>query len=68
MKFILLSYDTVLVPYAVTDATAEPVVSNFYLEHGGSRFLQNLISVLPNYAQRHNSGGHCYGSLESPVL
>jgi hypothetical protein len=68
MKFVSLSYDTVLVPHAAADATAETVASNFYLEHGGSRFLQSLVSLVPNSTHCHNLGAYCCGGLQSAVF
>jgi len=47
LKFVLLSFDTVLVPCVAAGSTAEPVASDYYLKHGGCIFLQSLVSRVP---------------------
>jgi hypothetical protein len=67
-KFVLLSFDTVLVPCVAADATAEPAAPNFCLEHGHSIFLQSLVSLVPSHINCHNWGAHCCGGLQSAVF
>jgi hypothetical protein len=66
-KFVLLSFDPVLVQCVAADTTSEPVASDFCLEHGGSIFLQSLVSLLPSQTCCHYSGAHCCGRLQSAV-
>lgn len=68
LKFVLLGFDTVLVPRVAADATAEPVASDFSLEHEGSIFLQSLVSLIPNHTHCHNWGAHYCGGPQSAVL
>jgi hypothetical protein len=39
LKFVLLGFVTVLLPRVAADVTAEPVASDFCLEHEGRIFL-----------------------------
>jgi hypothetical protein len=68
LKLVLLSFDTVLVQCVAADTTSEPVASDFCLEHGGSIFLQSLVSLVPSHTCCHNSGAHCCGRLQSAVF
>lgn len=68
LKFVLLSFDTVLVPCVAADGTAELVASDFCLERGGSIFLQSLVSLIPSHTHCRNSGARYCGGLQSAVF